>query len=212
MNLTGAEDSPFKEDWFVYFSRVEIRLPKLVVATFLDPSAKKGETTDFKALVTVGLNPQDMIYRVLHAWIRRASIGEMFAAAYRQVDQYGGAIGVEENMLQDFLHEAIFNYAKEAGRYLPWRPINHTTNKEARIVGTLSYLVEYGKLQFEKGHYDQDLLAEQLIYILNKNVNDDGPDALEGAVKLLQGGLDDAPVVYPMPGARRTAATVMRNY
>ena len=35
---------------------------------------------------------------------------------------------------------------------------------------------------------DQDLLIEQLIYIDNKNVNDDGPDGLEGAVNLLQGG------------------------
>ena len=41
---------------------------------------------------------------------------------------------------------------------------------------------------FEKGHSDQDLLIEQLIYILNKNIHDDGPDALEGAVSMLQGG------------------------
>ena len=41
---------------------------------------------------------------------------------------------------------------------------------------------------FEKGHSDQDLLVEQMVYILNKNVNDDGPDGLEGAVSMLQGG------------------------
>ena len=49
---------------------------------------------------------------------------------------------------------------------------------------TLSYLVEHGKLLFEKGHSDQDLLIEQLIYLENKNYNDDGPDALEAAVAL----------------------------
>jgi hypothetical protein len=96
-------------------------------------------------------------------------------------------MGIEENMLQDFLHEAIFNYAKQAGRYLPWAPKLHSTNKLARIVGTLSYLVEYGRIKFRKGQSDQDLLVEQLIYILNANVNDDGPDALEGAVSILQG-------------------------
>jgi hypothetical protein len=112
----------------------------------------------------------------------------MFGASYNQVDHYGGAIGIEDNMLEDFLHEAIYNYAKEVGRYLPWRPLHHSTNKEARIIGTLSYLVEHGKILFIKGHSDQDRLIEQLIYILNKNINDDGPDGLEGAVRMLQGG------------------------
>lgn len=112
----------------------------------------------------------------------------MFAASYRQHDEYPGAVGIEDNMLEDFLHEAIINYAKQVKRYLPWQPVHHDTNKEARIVGTLSYLVEYGKLRFIKNHSDQDTLVEQLIYILNKNVHDDGPDALEGAVHMLQAG------------------------
>ena len=128
------------------------------------------------------------MFECLHAWIRHATIGQMFAAAYNQVDHYGGRIGIEENMLEEFLHEAIRNYAIKVGRYLAWQPVRHSTNKEARIIGTLSYLVEHQALRFEKGHSDQDLLREQLVYILNRNVNDDGPDALEGAVSMVQGG------------------------
>ena len=198
MNLTGAEESPFKEEWFQYYDRSQeiagrfnkIRarhaLP-LQVATFVDPSAKSGESNDFKAIVTVGLDRQVMKFFVLHAWIRHASPVGMFQAAYSQHDEYPGPVGIEDNMLEDFLHEAIYNYAKETGRYLPWMPLHHSTNKEARIIGTLSYLVEYGKLLFERGQSDQDLLVEQLIYVLSKNINDDGPDALEGAVRMLQG-------------------------
>lgn len=186
MNLTGDDDSPFQEKWFAYYHRIEMPEARYLVSSFLDPSAKNGESNDFKGLVTVALDRQKMMFRCLHAWIRHASPGEMFAAAYRQVDEYGGVIGIEENMLHDFLHEAIINYAKEVGRYLPWQPVHHSTNKEMRIIGTLSYLVEHQKLLFEKGHSDQDLLVEQLIYINNKNINDDGPDALEGAVSLLQ--------------------------
>jgi len=184
-NLTGDEDSPFREDWFRYFERAHILTPEMRVATFVDPSAKNGENNDFKAIVTVGVT-KGMVYHCLHAWIRRGSIGEMFAAAYQQHDTYSGQVGIEENMLKDFLHDAIAGYAQRAGRYLPWVPVHHTENKEARIIGTLSYLVEYGKLVFERGHSDQNLLVEQLIYILNKNIHDDGPDALEGAVSLLQ--------------------------
>ena len=196
MNLTGAEGSPFREEWFVYYEPDEIKgMQQLSLASFTDVSGKAGEANDFKATITVGLNRKTMIFYVRHAWIRHASPTEMFAAAYRQYDEYGGPMGIEENMFQDFLHEAILNYAKEVGRYLPWQPILHSTNKQSRIIGTLSYLVEYGKLRFRKGHSDQDRLVEQLIYILNKNVNDDGPDALEGAVSLLQNGAGE-PVEY----------------
>jgi len=202
MNLTGAENSPFKEEWIKCFNRVEVVVPRMLTASFLDPSAKSGEANDFKAIITIGLEREKMLFRCLHAWIRHATIGDMFAAAYRQVDHYGGIIGVEENMLEDFLHEAIYNYAKDVSRYLPWKGVRHTTNKEARIIGTLSYIVEHGKLLFEQGHSDQDLLVEQLVYILNKNVNDDGPDALEGAVSLLQGG-DFGPAEYKSISKRR---------
>lgn len=211
MNLVGAEGSPFLEKWFKYYNRVEIVVPELWVATFVDPSAKSGESNDFKAIITVSLERKAMLFRCLHAWIRHATIGEMFAASYHQVDHYGGTIGIEENMLEDFLHEAIYNYAKDVGRYLPWKGVKHTTNKDGRIIGTLSYLVEHGKLLFEKGHSDQDLLVEQLIYILNKNINDDGPDGLEGAVSLLQGGA--GVFEHESTGRRRTCAgSSMSNF
>lgn len=209
-NLTGASDSPFKEEWFVYYEPEEIQGLKLLTAQFTDPSAKQGENNDYKATVTVGLDRARMIFYVLHASIRKCSIGEMFKAAYEQHDAYHSLAGIEENMLKDFLHEAIHNYAKEAGKYLPWRPVHHSENKEARIVGTLSYLVEYGKLRFRKGHSDQDLLVEQLVYILNKNVNDDGPDALEGAVSILQDSeTGEFVVVTAMP---RESARLFRGY
>jgi len=188
-NLTGAEDSPFREEWFKNYHRIEIADRTLLVASFVDPSATSHEKSDYKAVVTVGMEQMDqLIFRCLHAWIRRATVGEMFAAAYHQVDHYGGNIGIEENMLKDFLHETIQQEAKRRSRYLPWMPVHHSGNKRARIVGGLSYLVEHGLIWFEKGHSDQDLLIEQLIYVDNDNVNDDGPDALVDAVGMLQAG------------------------
>lgn len=206
MNLTGAENSPFPERWFDehgYYEPEEIAGKTLECAHFVDPSAKNGEANDFKAIITVGKDPATMTFYCLHSWIRHASPGDMFAAAYRQHDEFPAPVGIEENMLQDFLHEAIQAYAVKAGRFLPWRPVTHSTNKEGRIIGTLSYLVEYGKLKFRKHHSDQDLLVEQLIYILNKNVHDDGPDALEGAVKLVQAG--GGPITYESVSRRRFA-------
>lgn len=187
MNLVGAEDSPFKEAWFKYYEESQLKDRPLRTASACDPSGKSGEANDYKAVITVSLDPGEMIFYVRHASIRHATPGEMLATCYRQVDHYGGGIGIEDNMFEDFLHEAISNYAQKVKRYLPWQAMHHSTNKEQRIRGTLEYLVEHGKMKFIKGHSDQDLLIEQLIYILNKNVNDDGPDALEMAVSLLQG-------------------------
>jgi predicted phage terminase large subunit-like protein len=186
MNLCGAEDSPFPEKWFKFHTAAEIILKDLTVGSFCDPSATQAEASDFKAIVAVGWDPKDGVYRCLHAYIRHASPGGMLDACYRISDDYGGPMGIEENMLKDFLHEAIQNYALKVGRYISWVPVDHRTNKEARIINTLAYLVEHGKITFEKGHSDQDTLREQLVYILNKNIHDDGPDALEGAVSLLQ--------------------------
>ena len=198
MNLTGAEGSPFPEKWFRYYELSDLDGKDLFVASFCDPSAKDGENNDFKAIVTVAVDRESMIFYCLHAFVRHTSPGGMFDAAYAQHDEYGGQVGIEENMLKDFLHEAIQTYAKERKRYIPWIPVNHSSNKEARIVGTLSYLVEFGKIRFIKGHSDQDKVVEQLIYLLNKNVNDDGADALEGAVSLAQGNpVDKTTDVHP---------------
>jgi hypothetical protein len=140
-----------------------------------------------------------MKFDVFHAWIRHASVADMIDACYRVQAEYGGPLGIETNMLEDFLREVFNTAARERGKYLPLQEIRHSTQKEGRVVSGLSSLVEYGRLRFVKGHSDQDILVEQLIYILDKNVNDDGPDALEGAVSLLQtmGGRPDYHTVIP---------------
>lgn len=190
MNRVAVDDSPFPEEQAKYFERIEVVSRKLVIATALDPSAKAGENNDFRSVVTFGLDPEEMTFFCLHAWIKKRSIGEMFAACYDQHDHYAAqSVFVEENMLKDFLHEAIANYARQAGRFLPWAPVHHSANKEGRIVGTCSYLWEHGLLRFEKNHSDQNTLVEQFVYLLTPSVHDDGPDSAEMAISGLQGGL-----------------------
>jgi predicted phage terminase large subunit-like protein len=198
-NIVAVDGSPFPEDQAKHYERIEIINRKLVIATALDPSAKAGEGNDYRACVTWGLDPEIMRFFCLHAWIKKLSIGEMFAATYAQVDQYGSAKAfVEENMLKDFLHNAIAEYAKEKGRFLPWQPVQHNTNKIGRIIGTCAYLWEFGHMQFEQNQSDQNLLKSQFVYLLTPAVNDDGPDASEMAISGLQGGMITAAVAPPL--------------
>jgi hypothetical protein len=186
-NQVGTEDSPFPENTVTFHDRIEVINRPLIFATGVDPASTANSKSDFRAVVTWALDRQRMSFHCMHAWIKRRSIGEFFAAAYAQNDQYPGRVIVEENMLKEFLHEAIQNYAKQVSRYLPWQPITHTTSKiDSRIIGTCEYLWEHKKMSFERGHSDQKILIEQYVYILNPTVHDDGPDASEMAISYLQ--------------------------
>lgn len=188
-NKSTEEDSPFPDETVTYFERLQIIERKLIFATGVDPAATATSKSDFRAVVTWGFDREAMIFRCMHAWIKRRSIGEFFAAAYAQNEQYPGRVIIEENMLKDFLHSAIQSYAKEVGSYLPWSPIHHSTSKvDSRIIGTCEYLWEHKLMQFEKRHSDQKTLIEQFVYINNATVHDDGPDASEMAINYLQGG------------------------
>lgn len=188
-NKVAVEGSPFPEEQVRYYQPEELEGKKLITVSSLDPSAKAGENNDYRAAVTFSLDQEEMVFYCRHAWVKKKSIGEMFAAAYAQHEAYSSeCVEVEENMLKDFLHEAIANYAKKVGAFLPWAPVHHSTNKEARIVGTCAYLWEYGKIRFVKGHSDQNLLVEQFIYLLTPSVHDDGPDAAEMSISKLQSG------------------------
>lgn len=188
MNMVVDEENPIRPEWFETYDPAAIEGKKLAVASFLDPSAKSGQANDYKAIVTVGLDMESSDFYVLHAWIRKATIVEMLDAAYSIHANYGGAFGVEVNMLEDFLMKAFDDYARERNAVLPITRVRHAADKEARMLGTLAPLLEFGRLKFRRGHSDQSLLVEQIQYITDPSVNDDGPDALEAAVSLLTGG------------------------
>ena len=63
--------------------------------------------------------------------------------------------------------------------------ITHRIAKETRVA-VLSPLFERGRIRFIRGHSDQEKLIEQLLYFPSRNLHDDGPDALAGAVQLAQ--------------------------
>lgn len=211
-NRVGAEDSPIRESWIIYVPGEELApliwvKKKFVVSAFLDPSGKGTETTDFKAIVVAGKCVETNIIDTLHAWIRHATVNEMWAQVWAIDAEYHCGMGVEINMFQDFLIDSYKNYAEKAKCWVNMNKVNHSTEKIARIVNRLSPLAEFGKLRFIKGNSDQDLLVEQLIYIMDANVNDDGPDALEAAISLLG---SEAVSLGNDPKARETAFG--RNY
>ena len=186
MNDPKDEDGMFREEWIRYYHPEEIINRHLRNYIYTDPSMESGASNDYKAIITLGKDDEGIMY-VLDAFLRHCSIDTMARVGYSRYEEFRPVgFGLEENALGEFAQSPYKLVAKEKHYQLPIKGIKHATNKEARV-GRLSAFVERGILRFRKGHSDQDLLVEQLIFFPTSTVNDDGPDALEGAVAMAEG-------------------------
>ncbi|MFH1057809.1 MAG: phage terminase large subunit [Pseudomonadota bacterium] len=186
MNDPRDEQGMFQEAWLRTYHPAELEGKALVTAGFLDPSLAAGETGDYKAVVTVGLDPASQVFYVLDAWVRRASIDQLVHAVLMRNARHAWLVfGVEDNLFQRLLLDEFSRAAAEARVTLPVKGVTHRLAKETRLAG-LSPLVERGLIRFAPGQGDQGLLIEQLLHFPSPNVHDDGPDALQGAVELLR--------------------------
>ena len=188
MNQPQDEEGVFREEWLRFYQPADLEGKELNVSGFFDPSLEAGHSADYKAVVIVGLERREMIYYVLDAFIQKNSLDFTIAAIYERHKRYGFyTFGVEDNLFQRLLLREFDRVAQVRGLHLPLRGVTSKTAKETRI-SRLSPLVERGLIRFCRGQGDQDLLIEQLLYFPSKTVHDDGPDALEGAIALQEGG------------------------
>ncbi|MBI4798631.1 MAG: phage terminase large subunit [Desulfarculus sp.] len=180
------DEGLFQEAWLRTYHPGEIEQKTLSVAGFLDPSLAAGESGDYKAVLSVGLDAKEQVFYVLDAYIRRSSIDQLLRAVLTRQARHGYLVfGVEDNLFQRLLLDEFARASREAQVVLPLRGVTHRLAKETRLAG-LSPLVERGLVRFCPGQGDQVLLIEQLLHFPSPTVHDDGPDALEGAVSLLR--------------------------
>jgi predicted phage terminase large subunit-like protein len=196
MNEPTPEGGFFKEEWIHYYHPDILKDRNLVVAGFFDPSLETGAGADYKAVVTVGWDPQELVFYVMDAFIRKTTLEQTLRAIFNRHRQYGyRLLGVEDNLFQRLLLKEFDRLGQERGQLLPVKGVTHRVAKETRVAG-LSPLLERGKIRFIRGHSDQELLVEQLLYFPSRTLHDDGPDALEGAVRLAQELTGEAAVEY----------------
>jgi predicted phage terminase large subunit-like protein len=186
MNEPAPDGGFFKEEWIHYYHPDSLKDKELVVAGFFDPSMETGATSDYKAFITVGWCPQEMVFYVMDAVIQKTTLEQIMRTIYNRHEQYRYLlVGVEDNLFQRLLLKEFDRLGVERCQLLPVRGVTHRIAKETRVAG-LSPLLERGKIRFIRGHSDQELLVEQLLYFPSRTLHDDGPDALEGAVALVR--------------------------
>ncbi len=167
---------------------------ELTLAAALDPAVGKTSSGDFAAIVVVGRAKDGTLYVLdckMHRHTPQAQISMVIAeylrwSAWRNSDKVKltqfQTLVVEVNGFQIVLKDILDERSKVEKVYIPTKAVKNYSDKEARI-DTLSPLIENGTLRFAAR--GQEELIHQLIEF-PKGAHDDGPDALEMAVRELR--------------------------
>jgi hypothetical protein len=108
------------------------------------------------------------------------------------------ASGFEVNGFQLHIKEDLDELCLAVGFYPNFIEITHSADKVMRM-SRLAAPVQKHRIQFIKGHSDQDILVEQTNAV-GSNEKDDGPDSMEMAVYVSENRA--AKFVYLSAGSR----------
>ncbi len=179
-DVEGAE---FPASWFGEHLWVE-RFPEQLTlrAMYLDPSvgmeAKKG---DYSAYVLLGRDKDGTLY--VSADIARRPVTDTIAAGISLAKEFQplDAFGVEVNAFQRLMATELERQSKLAGIMLPIHGVTNNTNKHIRIRRITPYLAR-GNLRFVEGKGTRLLVQQLREFPMGQH--DDGPDALEGSIRV----------------------------
>mgnify|MGYP001586753769 CR=1 FL=1 len=152
-----------------------------------DPSlGRQNKRSDFSAIITIARDTKTGTLYVIDADIERRSTDKTIEdiLAYHKIRHYE-KFGIETVQFQELMAKELRERGDKAGLYIPLEEIKHNSDKLGRIQ-VLQPLVKSGTIMFSKKH--RTLLEQMKCF--PKGSHDDGPDALEMAVKLCKEASD----------------------
>lgn len=151
-----------------------------------DPSLGKNKKSDTSAIILLALDTVTGYMYIVEADIEKRKPDviiedaiEMNRRCKRDCKKPIYKFGVEVVQFQQFFKDILADKSREAGEYLAIEEIQSVLNKELRIK-SLQPFVKNKYIKFSRKH--TTLLKQLLEYPMGKN--DDGPDALEMAVRI----------------------------
>lgn len=192
MNNPITLGAVFREENIVYGPM----LPKLTqykqLISYTDPSWKASKNSDYKATMLVGRAP-DGSYHLLKAFAAQTSVSDMIQWHYAIAKFVDGRVPVyyymEANMLQQLLLDEFRKHGAEKGDVIPVRGDNRKKPDKFARIEALEPLFSQNLILFNKEERDSpgmQVLVEQLLaFERGSRVHDDAPDALEGAIWLI---------------------------
>lgn len=148
----------------------------------LDPSKGKTERSDYSAFAMVALDFDGTMW--VDADLERRDVRQIIDDGLSLARQFKPhAFGVEANQFQEVLADLYAERSKAAGMMLPLHSIINAENKVTRIRATLTPFLARGEIRFKRHSRGAKLLVDQL-RAFPVDSHDDGPDALEMAVRV----------------------------
>ena len=222
LQAVSNEDGKLQAAWLRYYDPAALAGPaainskpyQIIVSASDLGGYKTTNKHDFKATVVIGINITDggPEIDVLSARIVRETPSQFLRSLYEMYSIWEPkTMFWEDNGQQSIMQELFLQEAEKRGQYLPLKPITNTQNKESRIEGTLFPLIENCHLFFHPQNGMQKKLIEQLLDFPD-GAHDDGPDALEMAVRWGLRTLKRGKNALPRVIVQRESANFLRNY
>lgn len=189
MNTPFEEGSIFKAEWLQWVKPLNFTRYDGVLIHYLDPSYKSTDKSDYKGWVLVGKTGLE--YHVLKAWGQKTDSKEMWEWAYEMDKWVGKDVVINHAMESNFIQEEIHakeldRVAIEQGYFLRCHFDHRKKADKFERIQTMQPLFKRGLIKFnenEKADVGMKLLRSQLLAIeKGSRINDDLPDALEGAI------------------------------
>lgn len=172
----------FDNKWFEKWPTDDAIILKTMA---LDPSKGRSDKTgDYQALVKLAIDRHDVLY--VQANMRKRPIAQMVADSVDIYREFApAAFGLEGNAWQDLLEPDFSEEFSRQGVIAPsLMLLNNSVNKHVRIRRLGGYLA-HDRVRFKAGCSDTQLLIDQLLDFPCGD-HDDGPDAMEMAIRLAE--------------------------
>lgn len=180
----------FNEEWFEYYdeTQVDFKDSNFIFVGAVDPSLGKTKKSDYSSIIIIAKHLKSGYMYVFEASIEKRKpdvIIEDTIESQRRLQRDTGRgyqkIGVETVQFQYFFKEQMAKEGAKQNVYLPIEEIQSTSDKKLRIQSLQPY-IKNKYIKFNIKH--KTLLRQLKNYPMD--ANDDGPDALEMAVKLAE--------------------------
>ena len=208
MNNPVVEGAVFEKKYIRYGKMLKIRDYRAVVC-YTDPSFKDTSKHDYKATMLVGLTKEGE-YHVIKAYADQTKVSSMVEWHYDIQAAIGEGVCryyMEANFIQDSLLDEFKKEGERRGLQIPVLGDKRKKPDKFARIEAMQPLFERGLVLFnaqEKDTQGFQVLENQLLgFQRGSRINDDAPDALEGAIWILSNVERKANNRYVAPPRKR---------
>lgn len=206
MNNPITEGSVFQNK-HIRFGKIQDLKNYRTLVCYTDPSFKDSNTADYKATMLVGKTKEGE-YHLIKAYADQTSVSQMVQWHY-DIDRYVDArvpvlYYMESNFLQDLLLDEFRKVGSLLGHQIPIRgDARKKPDKFARVEAMQPIFERSFFLINEKEKESpgvQKLIEQLLMFEKGSRSHDDAPDALEGAISILNNRTRTSTATYAFGG------------